>query len=86
MANIKTESLDKEPESHMVHLFLDETDVAIYESLFNERIKKHEALLKRVNETVYENIIKKESKMREHSDIIYRLKNLQAEFNEQSAW
>lgn len=86
MANIKTESPDKEPESHLVHLFLDETDVAIYESLFNERIKKHETLLKRVEDTVYENIIKKESKMREHSDIIYRLKNLLAEFNEQSAW
>ena len=86
MANIKTESLDKEPESHPIHLFLDETDVAIYVSLFEERIKKHEALLKRVKDTVYENIIKKDSKMREHSDIIYRLKNLLAEFNEQSAW
>ena len=83
---IKQELLDENPESHLVHLDLTEKEVNIYFDLFEERIKKHETLLKRVKDTVYENIIKKEAKMREHNDIIYLLKNMYAEMTEQAVW
>lgn len=73
-------------ESHLVHLELTEKEIAVYFNLLEERIKKHESLLKRVEDTVYESIIKKEHKMREHSDMICLLKNLYAEFVEQAIW
>ena len=80
------EAISENAERHPVHLFVTEKEVAMYFNLLEERIKKHETLLKRVEETVYESIVKKEIKMREHSDVIELLKNMYAEFCEQTAW
>lgn len=87
MAQLKNgEAITENTERHPIHLFLSEKEVAMYFSLFEDRIKKHETLLKRVEDTVYENVVKKEVKMREHSDIIYLLKNMFAEMTEQAVW
>jgi len=71
---------------HQIHLFVTEKEVAMYFKMFEERIEKHENLLKRVEETVYESIVKKEKKMREHSDAIELLENMYNEIREQTAW
>jgi len=87
MARPKEEQFfDDTPERHPVHLFLSEKEVAMYIELLETRIKKHENLLKRVEETVYESSVKKSLKTEEHSNQITLLKNMLAELLEQSAW
>ena len=77
---------DSSDERHPVHLNLSEKEVATYFNLLEERIAKHEALLKRVENTVYESSVKKSLKIEEHTDKIRLLSNMLYELKEQSAW
>lgn len=87
MAQPKQDRFCDEPdERHPVHLNLSEKEVAMYFNLLEERIAKHEALLKRVENTVYESSVKKGLKIEEHSDKIRLLSDMLDELKEQSAW
>ena len=77
---------DEPDERHPVHLNLSEKEVAMYFNLLEERIAKHESLLKRVENTVYESSVKKSLKIEEHTDKIRLLSNMLYELKEQSAW
>jgi len=73
-------------ERHPVHLFLSEAEVALLFNLFEERINRHKAGIKKENERPNERSISHHQKLQELADKIQLIEQLSAELSEQAAW
>jgi hypothetical protein len=73
-------------ERHPVHLFLSEEEVALLYNLFEERINRHKAGIKKEQQRPNEKRIIHHAKLQELADKIQLIEHLSAELSEQAAW
>ncbi|MFZ4545858.1 MAG: hypothetical protein ACOYN4_00405 [Bacteroidales bacterium] len=73
-------------ERHPVHLFLSEAEVALLFNLFEERIKRHKASIKKELDFPNERRIKHKEKLAELEDKINQIEQLSALISEEAAW
>jgi hypothetical protein len=73
-------------ERHPIHLFLNEEEVALINSLFIERINRNNGLIQKAIVYPNESEVKQTMLIEKLENTNYTITNLMAELSEQAAW